>query len=728
MTLRSWFRSRVRLVQQMEAAECGIASLTMVADYLGARHSLPQVRSACGSSRDGNSALELLRGARQLGLEGRGVKVKVELLPQLRKPAILHWHGSHFVVLEGTDGTHAMLADPASGKRRVPLADVERALSGTALELWRGPGFRRTRRVSNSRATYMAALLKHKLAMAFVLVAGVAEQVLAVVAPAADQFLVDQVVAPVRQTWLLPVLAVLCFCALAQFVLERLHGVGQVLLNTTLGIQLCRQIAERMVRLPLPFLESRSHGDLLSRVHLQNSLQGLISATAKGVLDLVFAALLSLLLVAYDSRLGALSLGFSALNVVIIRLCRRIMEQRASAEVAAAARTESALVEATSALEMIKGFGAENQMARRYGARVRERARLGIESSRFSLALDGAMSLLGTLMQSAILWFGGQRVIDGEMTIGVFMGFLAIRSVLAGPIGSLVQLAESWLRVGGTLDRSDDILCEPTARSGSHVASAISGRLVAHGLGFRYGSGGRWLFRNVNLCIEPGQHVAIIGPSGHGKSTLAKLLAGLLEPSEGHVTLDGIDIRDYDREALARSLGVVLQVPLIFEGSVLDAVRLRDPSASPAAVVEAAELSAFDRVVARMPAGYHSRVEANGANLSGGERQRLAIAQALLGRPQLLFLDEGTCSLDAATEERVLDSLDRLPATVVSVAHRESVIVRAQRVIRVEAGNVAEHAAGPPRPASPRSRSLAAGAVPQRPHLKPAFHSSELTS
>lgn len=431
---------------------------------------------------------------------------------------------------------------------------------------------------------------------------------------------------------------------------------------------------------------------------------------------------------AYDSALGALSLAFSALNVLIVRLCRRVMEQRASAEVAASARTSSALVEATSALEMIKGFGAENSMARRYGARVTERARLSLESSRFGLVLDGAMNLLGVVMQSAILWFGGQRVIDGEMTIGVFMGFLAIRGVLAGPIGSLLQLAESWLRVGGTLDRSDDILCEPTARSGSYVPADVRGRLVAHDLGFRYGTGGRWLFRNVNLCIDPGQHVAIVGPSGHGKSTLAKLLAGLLEPSEGHVTLDGIDIRDYDREALARSLGVVLQVPLIFEGSVLEAIRLRDPAASASTVVDAADLSAFDRVVARLPQGYHSRVEANGANLSGGERQRLALAQALLGRPQLLFLDEGTCSLDAATEERVLASIDQLPSTVVSVAHRESVIVRAERVIRVESGSVSEQQPSPRSgAASERSRPLKPASAPRRHGFPPSFHSAELS-
>jgi ATP-binding cassette subfamily B protein RaxB len=397
----------------------------------------------------------------------------------------------------------------------------------------------------------------------------------------------------------------------------------------------------------------------------------------------------------YNPRLGSISLALTALRIVILRLLRRPMADRAKAEIAAGAREQGALVESASLLEMTKGLGLEHRLSERYAERASERARWGIDSARLGLGIGSFMAVIGATMQALIFWIGGGQVVSGEMSLGVFSGFLAIRGLLEDPLGALVSLVENWLRVRGTLERCDDILAVAPGATGSQVPARIAGSVVLENVGIRYGTGGKWVLRNVSFSIEPGQHVALVGPSGQGKSTLAQLICGLLEPTEGRVSIDGVDVRLYDPAALACHLGVVLQVPLIFEGSVLEAVRLRHPDADVSAVQDAARLACFEEVVERLPRRYQARLEPMGSNISGGERQRLALAQALLGRPSLLVLDEATCSLDAKLEQRVIANLASVRSTIVSVAHREPVIASADRVFRVTAGSVAEIAREP---------------------------------
>jgi ATP-binding cassette subfamily B protein len=686
-----WSRQpKVRVIQQMEAAECGVACLAMILDHVGCSVPMSELRTTCGTSRDGNSAGDLLAGARQYGLAGRGLRASLQGLVKLRAPAILHWNSNHFVVYEGVRAGFVAIVDPASGRRRVPIEEASQRVSGAVLELWRSDSFQRRKAVALSRRRYRDALLRHGRALAFVLLATVAGQLLALASPAAQQILIDQVVLPARMPWLLPLLGIILFATLTSLALGRLQGVSQALLNVAVGTRLSRDMAEHMVSLPLTFLQSRSHGDLISRVQLNGSLQSLLASTAKASIDLVFVAALTCLMLAYNPMLGSISLGLTALRVVVLRLLSRPMADRAKAEIAAEARERSALVEAASLLEMTKGLGLEQRMSERYAERASERARWGIHSARLGLGIGSVMTVLGATMQALIFWVGGNQVVFGQMSLGVFTGFLTIRGLLEVPLGALVSLAESWIRVRGTLERCDDILAVAPSVAGSQIPARVEGRIELSNVGFRYGNGGKWVLRNVNLCISPGEHVALVGPSGQGKSTLAQLICGLLEPSEGSVSIDGIDVRQYERAALACQLGVVLQAPLIFEGSVLEAIRLRHPDADVLAVQDAARLACFEEVVERLPGRYQARLEPMGSNISGGERQRLALAQALLGRPSLLVLDEATCSLDAKLEQRVIANLSSVPATIVSVAHRQPVIANASRVFRVTAGNVAE--------------------------------------
>jgi ABC-type bacteriocin/lantibiotic exporter with double-glycine peptidase domain len=476
----------------------------------------------------------------------------------------------------------------------------------------------------------------------------------------------------------------------ARTALGLLQGCGRAVLQSLLDVRLTHEMGARLLALPLTFIESRSHGDLLARIAVQKDLRELLSRTVQAGFDLLLIALLVVLMIAYDAELGALVLALVGLRVLVVRASRKPLDAAMSGELVARTGEVSSLAEAVSMSEMTKGFGVEAQISDRYERQVRERVRWSIACERVQSSAARALLVVGVTMQATILLVGGTKVLAGEMTLGVYAGFLSIWTLLEGPIASLIDLVEGWARTRGILQRCDDILEIPRAVCGSVERERLEGHLVVRDLGFRFGTGGPWVLRNVSFSIQPKEHVALVGPSGHGKTTLGKLLCGLLAPSEGSIQLDGVELSEYQGSRLARRYGVVLQEPAIIEGKVSEILRLRDPDSSADAMREAARVSAFDDVIARLPDQYDSVLAPMGRNLSGGERQRLAIAQAVLGAPDVLLLDEATCSLDIDLERRVMTNIEGLGATVISIAHRPTVSARADRVLQVQDGGVIE--------------------------------------
>jgi ABC-type bacteriocin/lantibiotic exporter with double-glycine peptidase domain len=682
------WRRRVRPIQQMEATECGIACLAMVLDHHGCSKPLKALRDSCGTSRDGNSAGDLLRGARRHGLEARGLRLEPESLGGLRLPAVLHWELNHFVVLERARRGGASIVDPASGRREVDAETLDRCFSGVALDFVPTRELERLPRRYPGVRRYFAELGHVKAALGFVMLAGACAQLLGVVSPAVSQLLIDEVIRPAQVRWLLPLLGVIVVSAFAELWLRWLHGVAMSSLQGALGYALTEKLGQHLIRLPLSFIESRSRGDLLDRAGSQAGLGGLLSKTVLGLFDLFFVVALTALMLAYDARLAALTLVIDALRILGVRVLREDARQRAGGEIAARAREHAVVLEATASAELIKAFGVERTIRAWYGRRVSERLRWSVKTQRLSSGASRILSVFDTAARALVLWWGGSRVIDGDMSLGVLAGFLAIRALMSGPLGSLVSTLAGWLGLQSTLTRAEDLFEENTVLAGAGSARGITGKIELQNVGFRYGSGGQWVLRNVSLTIEPGQHVVLMGPSGQGKSTLLRIAAGLLAPTEGRVLLDGIEIQHYAPRSLARRVGTLLGQPFVLADSVRNNLMLRLPDAGDGAVERAARASCFLEVIERLPRGYDSPLEAQGLNLSGGERQRLGLAQALLGNPRVLFLDEATCSLDAETEARVLAGFARSDATVLSVAHRPAAIAAADRVFVVADGRV----------------------------------------
>lgn len=699
--LRRLLPKSIRPIQQMEAAECGVASLAMVLDYYRFSIPLDELRSICGTSRDGNSALQILQAARSLGMTGRGLKLDLKQLEKAKLPLILHWNMNHFVVLEKFSRGRAVISDPASGRVQVDREQLDQSFSGVALQLEPGPKFQVRSRKSEGILRYWKNLSQRKQALVFVMLAGACAELLGVVAPAINQLLIDEVIRPLRREWLLPVMSVLMLSTAASLVLSWLFQLALSRLQTSMRSSLTEQLGRRLLRLPLEFVGSRSRSDLLQRVGSHAALGDLLTKTSLGAFQALFALALAALMLAYDPALGALALSIDLLRIAVLRFAREDARQRSAGELSARAREHAVVLQATSSAEAVKSFGLEQRLEKWYERRLTDRQIWTKRVERLTSGAGSWLTLFDGAARAVVFWVGGMKVINFEMSLGVFAGFLAIRGLLGGPLASVWTTVEGWLEFRSVLARSDELLAQPTVEFGNVSGDGLRGRIELRNVGFRYSSGSPWIMRNVSLTIEPGEHVAFIGPSGQGKSTLLSIAAGILLPTEGEVLFDGVPIHQCDERSLARAIGIVVGAPIVTAGTVRQNAVIRLPDATDAEVLEAAEAACFVEVVAKMPQGFESQLEPEGTNLSGGERQRLGITQALLGRPRVLFLDEATCFLDAETEGRVLANFLRAGVTVISVAHRPRVIEASQQVFRVEGGQVIKL------PPSGRTKSVA---------------------
>jgi len=689
------FRRQIRPIQQLEGAECGVACLAMILDYFGASIPLDELRDLCGTSRDGNSARQLVDTATSLGLEARGFKLPIEQLKSAPPPLVLHWRMNHYVVFEGFRGDRASIVDPATGRMQVESDELSRSFSGIALMFSPTKKLRRRPRTSPGFGRFFSELWTGKSAVVFLAVAGALSQLLGILSPALQQVLVDEVIVPRRSNWLMPILFAQIGVVLAALALNWPHRTMSLRLRTALVARLTNQLGRKLLRLPLTFIEMRSRGDLLQRVSGYSGLANLLTQSTVGIFQLLFAAALAALMLAYDAQLAAVALAVDLVRILIVRRLREETRQRSAGELTARGAEASIVVQAASSGEVVQAFRMEKQLENWYSNCLEERQAWTVRAARLVRGTGAWLSLFDGLTQWLVFGLGGSRVIHSQMTLGVFAGFLAIRGLLHGPLGGLVHTFESWLEFRGVIHRTDDIFRQELEPSGDRRLRSSTPVLELRNVGFRFSGGSPWLFRGVSLRIEVGQNVTLVGPSGQGKSTLLRILAGVLSPTEGQVLLDGVDLREFDRDSLGERIGAVVGAPVLVDGTLRENLRLRRPSSNDEELREATRIACFDEVVGRLRSGYGTPLSGHAPPFSGGELQRLGLAQALIGRPSILLLDEATSFLDADTEARVIRNTLQARTTLISVAHRPAVIEASDIVYRIEAGRVTRETTRP---------------------------------
>ncbi len=685
---------------QMEATECGAAALGIVMGHYGLHLPLETLREECGISRDGSKALNILKAARAHGMTAKGFRKEPDRLCDLPLPVILFWNFNHFLVLEGVVGDSVYLNDPASGPRVVDRETLDRAFTGVALSIVPGPGFMPAGRARSPWAALGKRLKGARTAIVFAVLAGLALVVPGLMEPAFQQVFVDRLLVEGRLEWFRPLLTLMALVAVVKGGLAWLQGSVLLRQEIAMAVRGSASFVNHLLQLPYMFFLQRYAGEIGNRVELNDRVAQLLSRElATTVFQCLTVCFYCVMITLYDPPLAAVAVGtavFCTLMLLSVNRTRSDLNERVVGEIGKFAGTA---LGGLNIIETIKSFGGEDDQFARLAGHLAKIADARMSLARISVGINAFLPLLSSLATTIVLCLGGFRVMDGIITMGMLLALQTLMNQTLAPVTELVTLWDSFQAAQGNVNRLEDVLRYPrmppreALGEGAFAGKAavrLSGRLELRDVSFGYSRLSEPLIENFSLTLVPGSRVALVGGSGSGKSTIARIVCGLFEPWSGEVLLDGRPLNGISKEELATSFAFVDQEIVLYEGTVRENVTLWDVSVPAEQVVAACRDAMIHRDIAARKGGYDATVEENGRNFSGGQRQRLEIARALVRAPSLIVLDEATSALDSPTEEAIDMALRRRGCTCLIVAHRLSTIRDCDEIVVLHQGKVVE--------------------------------------
>lgn len=688
------------VVLQMEALECGAAALTSILAYYRKILPLESVRLACGVSRDGSKASNILKAARQYGLEAKGFRREPAFLRTSRMPVIIHWNFNHFVVLEGFKKDYAYINDPATGKYKVTAEEFDQSFTGIVLELTPGPNFVKSGTKTSVISALKPRLLASQPAMIFIAIVALFMVVPGLVMPTLTRIFIDEVLTNSRQEWLLPVLGGIGITALVQMVLTWLREICMTRWEIKLAIVSSAEFFAHVLKLPMEFFAQRHGGEIGARVQLNDKVATIVAGPlATAVIDILVVVFFLILLLQYDVILSITGIVIAMANIIYLQYAAKWRVEQNKKLLQDRGKLAAVSMGGLQIIETIKAGGNEADFFTKWSG---YQAKLMNSEMKFALSaqlLSAVPVFLTALNTAVILAVGGFRVMNGQMTIGMLIAFQALMTNFIDPFNRLVTLGGELQQAEGDLNRLDDVLRYPaegaadsqsTSEEDDYATAKLEGYVELRDVSFGYSRLEPPLIEAFNLVIKPGQRVALVGGSGSGKSTVAKLLAGLYRPWQGEVLLDGQGRESLARAVISHSVAMVDQEVSLYEGSVRDNLSLWNRAIPDTDLVQAAKDAGIDGEIAALPGGYEAQIDEGGRNFSGGQRQRLEIARALAINPTIIILDEATSALDPLTEMHVNESIRRRGCTCIIVAHRLSTIRDCDEIIVMEAGQVVE--------------------------------------
>ena len=681
---------RVPMILQSEAPECGIACVAMVASFHGFRTDLSAMRLRLAPSMKGVTLKHISTIADTMKLAARGVKVPLEGLRQLKLPAILHWDMNHFVVLTKATGDSITVNDPARGRRVLRLAEASDHYTGVAMELTPSSGFaERDEREKISAWQLVKTATGLRAAIVQVLLLSLVLEILAIASPFFLQLVVDRVVVG-RDRDLLAVLGIgFGLLAVTIAVITALRSWLGVYISTRLNLQLLDTLFARLMRLPLAWFEKRHIGDIVSRFRSVDAIQRTLTLTfLETAMDGVMVIVTLAVMLWYSGTLTIIvmiaALLYGALRWAMYGPQRRATDERIVHEAKAATH----FIETLRGMMAIKLNLRETERRVAYLNHVVDQTNADVRVQNLALLQRATNVLIFGLENVLVIWLGAYAVLEGQLSVGMLFAFLLFKLLFITRVNNLVDKTIEFRMLDLHADRVADIALAPTESAAELPAvaraDAPAGAFVLEGrdLGFAYGIEG-FVFRGMTFNARPGQTVAIVGPSGSGKTTLVKVLAGLLDRTEGTLTAAGRDVRDWDKAAYRSRIGVVMQDDHLFVGTIEDNISFFDPQHDPERVRACARLAMIDAEISAMPMGYNTIVGSLGVALSGGQRSRVLLARALYRQPQILFLDETFDQLDLARERAITDGLRQTGIGLVIVSHRPETVGAVDRIVRL---------------------------------------------
>ncbi|WP_435102723.1 peptidase domain-containing ABC transporter [Arhodomonas sp. AD133] len=689
-------RRRLPVILQTEMAECGLACLAMVAGFHGHRYDLVTLRRHYPISLKGATLKSLMETADAMKLAPRALRVELEQLKDVKTPAVLHWDMNHFVVLKDVGRQGISIHDPARGRRDLDWETVSKHFTGVVLELMPAAGFeQKDERQSMGLSDFWDRITGFKRALIQILVLSFALQVFALGSPFYMQLVVDEALVSHDEN-LLAVLALgFLMLVLIEVTTRAFRSYVILVIGNTLNIQMANNLFRHLIRLPLSYFETRHIGDTVSRFNSIDQVKELLTTGfVEAIVDGLMSILLVVLLFLYSPLLATIVLGvvaaFLAFRLALFRPFRNLTEET----IVAGASEQSNFMETVRGIQSIKLFGKEVDRQTLWQNRYADVINTGIRLGKFRIGFDTVNGLLFGLENIAVIYLGASQVLENSLTVGMLYAFVSYKRQFTEKANALIEKAMEFKMIRLHLTRIADIAKTPSEKtldaSPAENGPPLSGNLEVSQVCYRYSPNDPDLFRDLSLRVESGEAVALVGPSGCGKTTFMKIMLGLLPPNSGQVSVDGMELERLGLRHYRSQIAAVMQEDQLMSGAIADNISFFDPQADQAWIERCAQLACIHHDIAAMPMGYNSLVGDMGTTLSGGQKQRLLIARALYRQPRLLFLDEATSHLDPQTEQQVNHHLRQLNITRILIAHRETTIQMADRVVALQGGQLHE--------------------------------------
>ena len=689
--------AKVPVVMQMEALECGAASLAMILAYYEKWIPLEQVRLDCGVSRDGSNARNLLRAARSYGLSAKGYRYEPETLKKEGKfPCIIHWNFNHFVVLDGFKGNRAVLNDPAKGTYTVPMSVFDDSFTGVCLFFEPNEGF-----VSEGKPQSMLKYAQKRLvgastAIIFVVLTSVITSLLGLITPAFSRIFLDRLLTKENPEWFTPFMIALVGIGVIQLIVAWIQAVYSLRINGKLAMVGNTTFMWKILRMPMDFFSQRMAGDIQGRqVSNAKIAEQLVDTFAPLVLNAVMMVFYLAVMIRYSVILTLIGLFSVLANLVFSGIISKKRTNITRVQMRDAGKLAGTTVAGIEMIETIKASGAENGFFEKWAGYQASVNTNQVRFQRTNQLLGLLPALISSLCGTAVLMTGVFLAMEGSFTIGMIMAFQGFLSSFVSPAMSLISAGQSLQEMRTDMERIEDVMKYPADVTFAEHDDAVeydklAGNIEIKNITFGYSRLAEPLIQDFCMTLTPGSRVAFVGPSGCGKSTLSKLISGLYKPWSGEILFDGKPLSKIDRSVFTGSLAVVDQDIILFEDTVSNNIKMWDNSIEDFEIILAARDAQLHEDIMQREGGYQYRLTEGGKDFSGGQRQRMEIARVLAQDPTIIILDEATSALDAKTEYDVVKSIKDRGITCIVVAHRLSTIRDCDEIIVMDQGKVIE--------------------------------------
>ncbi|APH07158.1 peptidase C39 [Bacillus weihaiensis] len=676
----------------MEHSECGLASLCMVLSFYGNKVPLSELREKYGVPKGGTSLFQIMKIGESYNLDVKGYRVNAPDLREVILPAIIHWENKHYVVLEKIRKRSAVIVDPANGRTKVSIDELNTKYSGFALVMSPTESFEKKKGISHTRF-FLSFVLGKKPLIAFIVLTSLLIQGFALVIPWLTSWMTDKVIVPKDSSYLSTIGYSILILLVSYLIFSGLRGFFIAKLQTAIDRSLMTQFIEKLLNLSYNFFENRSTGELLFRANSNVYIRQILSTKAiTFLIDGILLLTYLIVMAQYSLELTGIVFMIGLCVFALLVLSTSVSRKLADKEVSSQSQVQRVLSESINGISDVKVMGLENQVYNDWFDKFNRQLFHAERRSVWTSLINTVASSIQFILPIYLLWLSGKPLLSGDMTLGTVLGFNALALSFITPIISIGNGYGELVYLGSYIQRIYDVMHAKSERgTGQSVFSTpIQGKVEFKNVSYKHNYFSEYSVKDISFEVNPGERLAIVGSSGSGKSTLVKLLLGLYTPNKGTILFDEMESSKYNLKFLRKAIGVVFQEARLFNKTIGENIASERKDISPEDILKAAYQANIHDEIMTLPLNYNTTVSEFGVNFSGGQRQRLILARALASKPSILVLDEATSALDTLSEKIIDEHLSTLSCTQIIIAHRLSTVKNADRIIVMHQGEIVE--------------------------------------